>query len=98
MSVSILISSVNYSGKTADITFSASTGGTTYLGSHILPYLLDVGDHYYGEYFLYFPEYNQTCSFLIPDIEILNAIITEEPGVYIEPGSNEYLIYVDPPI
>jgi hypothetical protein len=30
--------------------------------------------------------------------QLLNAIITEEPNVYIEPGFNEYLIYVDPPI
>ena len=59
------ILTTNYSGQTADITFSPCSGGTINLGSQILPYNY-VTDYYYGDYSLYFSAYNSTCTFSIP--------------------------------
>ena len=60
MSTGIEISSINYSGKSADITFYPDTGGTVYLGAQIIPYTVQL-DYVYGSYELYFPSSLTTC-------------------------------------
>lgn len=55
----------NYSGQTANITFSPCSGGTINLGSQILPYDY-VSEYVYGDYDLFFSAYNQTCSVSVP--------------------------------
>lgn len=60
MGTTIQISSVNYNGQTADITFYPDTGGTISLGSQILPYTVEL-NYIYGTYELYFPLTDNTC-------------------------------------
>lgn len=62
MGTQITISSVNFNGQIATITFYPATGGTINLGSHLLPYTLDL-DYYYGSYDLFFSAFSNTCSF-----------------------------------
>lgn len=61
MQCGITISSINYEGLTADITYFPETGGTINLGSHIIPYNY-VTDYYFGIYELYFELYDTTCT------------------------------------
>ena len=56
------ISSVNYSGQIANITFYPCSGGTISLGEHTIPYSYS-SDYYYGQYQLYFSAYNSTCTY-----------------------------------
>ena len=60
MGTQIVLSNTNYSGFIADITFSAQTGGTISLGSHLTPYTVDL-DYFYGTYELYYSAFNQSC-------------------------------------
>lgn len=60
----IEINSQNYSGQVADITFYPQTGGTIYIGQHIIPYEYD-NDYYYGTYSLFFPFYGQVCELIV---------------------------------
>jgi hypothetical protein len=62
ISNTIEISSNNYSGQTADITFFPCSGGTISLGEHVLPYTYQ-STYYYGQYSLYFSAYNSTCTY-----------------------------------
>lgn len=59
------ILTTNFSGETAQITFTPCSGGTINLGSQVLPYDY-VSDNYEGSYSLYFPDFTQTCTFNIP--------------------------------
>ena len=72
MSFGILISSSNFSGQTADITFYPDTGGTINIGSQVLPYTF-VTDYYYGSYEIYFSSYPKTCYTYMsnPDTDFL---------------------------
>ena len=56
------ITSNNYSGQTADITFYPCSGGTISLGSQVIPYSYQT-TYYYGQYSLYFSAYNSTCTY-----------------------------------
>ena len=56
------ITSNNYSGQTADITFYPCSGGTISLGSQVIPYNFQT-TYYYGQYSLYFSAYNSTCTY-----------------------------------
>jgi hypothetical protein len=56
------ITSNNYSGQTANITFFPCSGGTISLGEHVLPYSYE-STYYYGQYSLYFSAYNSTCTY-----------------------------------
>jgi hypothetical protein len=56
------ITSNNYSGQTADITFFPCSGGTISLGEHVLPYTYE-STYYYGQYSLFFSAYNSTCTY-----------------------------------
>lgn len=60
MSYLFTISTNNYSGYSANVTFNPSTGGTIDLGSVILPYKYFT-EYYYGVYEIYIPETGVTC-------------------------------------
>ena len=62
----IILTSNNYSGQTANITYYPDTGGTISLGSVVVPYYYST-DYFYGTYELYFPIYNKTCTLYIDD-------------------------------
>ena len=59
------ILTTNFSGQTAQITFTPCSGGTIDLGAQVLPYNY-VSDNYEGSYSLYFPDFTKTCTFDIP--------------------------------
>jgi hypothetical protein len=61
MGTQIILSSPNYTGFIADITFIAQTGGTVNLGSHVIPYTVDL-DYYYGTYQLCYSAFNVCCD------------------------------------
>jgi hypothetical protein len=65
MVTTVQITTTNYSGQTATITFSPCSGGTINLGSHVIPYNY-ISDNYLGDYSLYFADFSQTCTFNIP--------------------------------
>jgi hypothetical protein len=60
----IILTSNNYSGQTANITYYPDTGGTISLGSVVVPYYYST-DYFYGTYELYFPIFNKTCTLYI---------------------------------
>jgi hypothetical protein len=64
----VQITSGNYNGQTAFVTFYPCSGGTPIvIGSVVIPYNYDnTSDYYLGLYTLYFAEYNETCEFSIP--------------------------------
>jgi hypothetical protein len=64
MGTQIILSSPNYTGFIADITFSGQTGGTVNLGSHVIPYTVDL-DYYYGTYQLCYSAFNVCCDVVI---------------------------------
>ena len=70
MAVGVRITSNNLSGKTATVTFIPYTGqtsGTTVnLGTETIPFN-NINTHPYGDYNLYFAEYDYTYTFNIPE-------------------------------
>lgn len=64
MGTQVILSSPNYSGYVADITFYAQTGGTVNFGSHLTPYTVDL-DYYYGTYQLCYSAFNSCCQTVI---------------------------------
>jgi len=60
MTTGVQISSVNYNGQIANITYYPDTGGTISLGANILPYTVEL-EYYYGSYELYFGAFDNTC-------------------------------------
>jgi hypothetical protein len=60
MGTQIILSSANYTGFIADITFFPQTGGTISLGSHLTPYTVNL-DYYFGTYELCFSAFNSCC-------------------------------------
>jgi hypothetical protein len=65
MATVIQILTTNYSGETAQITFTPCSGGTIDLGNQVLPYNYE-SDNYQGSYSLYFSAFTKTCTFEIP--------------------------------
>ena len=61
----VQITSQNFEGQIALVTFYPCTGGTITIGYVTIPYNYEA-DYYFGNYTLYFPEYNETCDFSIP--------------------------------
>ena len=61
----VQITSENFEGQIALVTFYPCTGGTITIGYVTIPYNYEA-DYYFGNYTLYFPEYNETCDFSIP--------------------------------
>jgi len=63
MSLTYILSDSNHTGLQAQITFSASTGGTFNLGMHTIPYVFE-SNYPYGSYELFYPQWGQTCTLL----------------------------------
>lgn len=61
MGTDVIISSPNYSGFIADITFFPQTGGTISLGNHLTPYMVDL-DYPFGTYELCYSAFNKCCE------------------------------------
>ena len=61
----ITLNDTNYSGYSADITFSAYTGGSISLGTHNIPSTFS-SDYYFGTYDLYYSQFNKTCQYNYP--------------------------------
>lgn len=61
----IRINSTNYSGQTADITFSPATGGTQVISGITIPYDF-TSNFVYGDYSVYFTSYDKTCPLNVP--------------------------------
>jgi hypothetical protein len=60
----VLISSVNLSGLTTEVTFFPETGGTVNLGNQVIPFTY-YSSYYYGTYSCYVPTYNYTYDLVI---------------------------------
>ena len=54
------ISTDNFDGFTADITYYPYTGGTINLGTQMLPYDYNT-DYFYGTYEVYIPYFDKIC-------------------------------------
>lgn len=62
----VQITSGNFDGQSALVTFYPCSGGTPIvIGNVIIPYNYE-SDYFLGTYTLYFAEYNETCEFSIP--------------------------------
>jgi hypothetical protein len=72
MTTGVQISSTNFNGQIANITFYPDTGGTISLGANVLPYTTQL-EYYFGSYELYFGAYDKTCYTYIsnPDTNYL---------------------------
>ena len=94
MGTGIEISSVNYNGQIANITFYPDTGGTVSLGANVLPHIFDM-DYYYGSYELYFGAFGTTCYTYIsnPDTNFL----LQENYSTIDQENNSKILIVEPP-
>ncbi len=62
--MSITITSSNFNGQLADITFYPCSGGSISLGYQLLPYVYEQ-DNYEGNYDIYISGYNKTCQLVI---------------------------------
>jgi hypothetical protein len=88
----LVISSVNYNGLSAVITFYPETGGTINIGTHTLPYNY-VSDYLFGEYTLSFPDFGgSTCTLYVEENSC--PFLLQENGDYIF-QENNYKICVD---
>jgi hypothetical protein len=72
MTTGVQISSTNFNGQIANITFYPDTGGTVSLGANVLPYTVEL-EYFNGSYELYFGAFDQTCYTYIsnPDTNYL---------------------------
>jgi hypothetical protein len=62
----VQITSGNFDGQSALVTFYPCSGGTPIvIGNVLIPYNYE-SDYFLGTYTLYFAEYNETCEFSIP--------------------------------
>jgi len=59
--MTVEITDIYHSGMTGDITFYPITGGSINLGSQLIPYFY-TASLVYGDYSVYFPETDQTCT------------------------------------
>jgi hypothetical protein len=59
------ITTSNYNGEFATITFLPCSGGSIYIGQVTLPYYYD-NPYYYGTYQIYIPKYDKYCDIVIP--------------------------------
>ena len=87
----VTLTSNNYTGQIAQITFSAQTGGTYNLGNQLVPYIYD-SCNYLGNYDLYFSAFNKTCSVGFSGFSNCDVfLISEQPG-----GNPRTLWYYSP--
>jgi hypothetical protein len=59
------ITTSNYNGELANITFFPCSGGSINIGQVTLPYYYN-NDYYYGVFQIYIPKYDITCDIVIP--------------------------------
>jgi hypothetical protein len=59
------ITTTNYNGQFADITFFPCSGGSINIGNVKLPYNYE-SEYYYGTYRINIFKYNETCSLVVP--------------------------------
>jgi hypothetical protein len=82
MAIGVRILSDNLSGKTADVVFFPLSGGTINIGPQTVPF--NYLDSYpYGNYELYFSEYDYSYNLLVPDTTPLVLTL----GAEYTPGS-----------
>ena len=91
MIVGIRISSDNYSGSTAFVTFEPTTGGTITIGNTTVPFNY-FNDYPYGTYNMYFSSIDYTCSFTVilptpTPTPTINVTPTNTPTPTITPTS-----------
>jgi hypothetical protein len=72
MSNVLQILSSNYSGKSVNITFTSTSGDTLNFENVSLPYNF-VNNTFDGNYTLFFPEYNLTHKFQVPNVPVVNS-------------------------
>jgi len=65
MGIFLEITTTNYNGQLAAITFFPCSGGSINLGQVILPYYYD-NDYYYGTFQIYILKYDKYCDLVIP--------------------------------
>jgi hypothetical protein len=90
MGLGVQISSVNYNGQLAIVTFYPDTGGTVSLGANVLPHTFDL-DYAYGSYELYFGDYNQTCYTYISNPDT-NYLLQEDYSTLDQQDNSKILI------
>jgi hypothetical protein len=71
MSNVLQILSSNYSGKSVNITFTSTIGDILSFDNVSLPYNF-INDTFDGNYTLFFPDYNLTHKFQIPNVPVVN--------------------------
>lgn len=71
--MAIFLTSNNYSGQTADITFFPQTGGTVNVGTQTIPYtyVRSNDEYYFGTYSLNFTSFNVVCSAIFYELEYI---------------------------
>jgi len=92
----ITLNDTNYSGYSADITFTAYTGGITSLGTHTIPYTF-TSNYYFGTYDLYYSQFNKTCQYNYPPILTITINTSIYQGFYIVMDSyfNSFDLIID---
>lgn len=84
MPTTIQITTDNYDGQTAVITFTPDNGGPVVnLGSQVLPYDYNA-EYVYGTYSLYFPLFDTTCTLVI-----VNQTQTPTPTPTVTPNQTQ---------
>ena len=84
MPTTIQITTDNYDGQTAVITFTPDNGGPVVnLGSQVLPYDYNA-EYIYGTYSLYFPLFDTTCTLVI-----VNQTQTPTPTPTVTPNQTQ---------
>ncbi len=86
---SIKITSSNFNGETANITFSPLTGGTEVITGATIPYIKD--GFYYGDYSIEIPAYSTTCELNVeftPTINISPTGATQYENVILSASTN----------
>lgn len=66
--MAIKIKSTNYSGQTANITYTPDTGGTQSVSGVTIPYTWNIG-YIDGDYDVFFPSYNKTCELTVSSFD-----------------------------
>ena len=94
MGYGVVISSANYVGQIANVTFYPDTGGTISLGANVLPHTFDL-DYYYGSYELYFGAFGTTCYTYISNPDT-NYLLQENYSTLDQEDGFKILI-VEPP-
>ena len=59
------ITTTNYNGQSADITFYPCSGGSIDIRNVRLPYNYE-SEYYFGTYRIYIFKYNETCTLVVP--------------------------------